>query len=304
MENFASQNNFVVNEDTEVVPGRDRMRSVLKNTPFKKKQKQLFYHFMFLTQNLYEIQQTNSSQAKIANLFDSSDLYSDQLQVMYMQEQLISNQPQVQQYTDDVRRVNNLRHKSEATKPWSRSNRYLKTKLVEHLANDTKDIDIFSHTFLNREISQEASFQLQAKADACAQDVIFDSFLLSDFLTFGKTSSQSRQLLYLLDGIVLLPALVFTNKFGLNADFDVLKAVFDLEFTGVLAAILIASTGFLLRPVVISEIHMTYYRKQLSEANKCNFITLVIGTPVLVALLILGLAGASASVEIPFTSCL
>lgn len=79
---------------------------------------------------------------------------------MYMQEQLISNHPAVQKYTDDVRRTNNMMHKRDVTKPWSRSNRYLKTKVVEHLANDTKDLDIFTHTFQNRDLSQETNFNL------------------------------------------------------------------------------------------------------------------------------------------------
>ena len=58
-----------------------------------------------------------------------------------------------------------LRHKDSLNKPWSKSNRYLKTKLVEHLANDSRDVDIFSHTFRNRDRSLEPSFNLQVKAD-------------------------------------------------------------------------------------------------------------------------------------------
>lgn len=77
-------------------------------------------------------------------------------------------------------------------KPWSKSFRYLKTKLVEHLANDVKDLDIFSHTFKSRDKSLEPNFNLQTKADLGAQDVIFDSFILGDFLTFGKTQTETR----------------------------------------------------------------------------------------------------------------
>ena len=41
-------------------------------------------------------EQTKSDQSQITKLFDESDLYSDQLQIMYMQEHLISNHPYVQ----------------------------------------------------------------------------------------------------------------------------------------------------------------------------------------------------------------
>lgn len=106
--------------------------------------------------------------------------------MMYMQEQLISSHPSVQKYSDDLRRLTLLRHKHNVTRPWSKSFQYLKTKIVEHLANDAKDVDIVQHTFQQRDRSQEPSFNLQTKADLCAQDVIFDSFILGDFLTIGK----------------------------------------------------------------------------------------------------------------------
>ena len=82
-------------------------------------------------QNLYELEQTDAEQRQIPTLFDQSSLYSDQLQVMYMQEHLVSNHPYVQKYTDEVRRVGLLKHKHMINKPWSKSNRYLKSKLVE-----------------------------------------------------------------------------------------------------------------------------------------------------------------------------
>lgn len=84
---------------------------------------------------------------------------------MYMLEHLISNHPAVQKYSDEVRRVSMLRHKNAASKPWGRSNQYLKTKLVEHLATDIKDADIFLNTFMSRDKTQEANFNLQIKAD-------------------------------------------------------------------------------------------------------------------------------------------
>jgi len=85
---------------------------------------------------------------------------------------------------------------------------------VEHLANDAKDSDIFTNIFQQRDKSQDANFILQTKADLCAQDVIFDSFILADFFIFGKNTAETRELLYMLDGIVLLPALAFFHQFG------------------------------------------------------------------------------------------
>lgn len=55
------------------------MRTVLKNSPFRKKQKELFNYFMFLTQNLYELEQTDSEQQRIPRLFDECKVYSDLL---------------------------------------------------------------------------------------------------------------------------------------------------------------------------------------------------------------------------------
>ena len=48
-------------------------------------------------------------------------------------------------------------------------------------------MDIFEFTFKNRDGNLEPNFNLQTKADLAAQDVIFDSFILSDFLTFAKS---------------------------------------------------------------------------------------------------------------------
>lgn len=79
---------------------------------------------------------------------------------MYMLEHLISNHPSVQKYSDEVRRISMLRHKHTPDKPWGRSNQYLKTKLVEHLATDIKDADIFLNTFMSRDKTQEANFNL------------------------------------------------------------------------------------------------------------------------------------------------
>ena len=87
---------------------------------------------------------------------------------MYMHEQLIANHAGIQKYADDVRRMAHIRHKKAPNKPWSRSNRYLKSKVVENLAKDSKDLDILSYTFQNRDKSQEASFNMQYKADLCA----------------------------------------------------------------------------------------------------------------------------------------
>ena len=78
---------------------------------------------------------------------------------------MVSNHPYVQKYTDEVRRVGLLKHKHMINKPWSKSNRYLKSKLVEHLANDARDLDIFQNTFRSRDRSLEPGFNLQVKAD-------------------------------------------------------------------------------------------------------------------------------------------
>jgi len=260
MEKFTVKNNLQIAKDGDFVPNRNRMRTVLKNSPFQKKQKELFDYFNFLTSNLYELEQTDSEQKRIPLLFDQCKAYSDLLQVMYMQEQLISNHPTVQKYTDDVRRISILRHKNSLNKPWGKSNQYVKTKLVEHLANDAKDTDIFLNIFQQRDKSQEASFNLQSKADMGAQDVIFDSFVLSDFLTFGKTTAETRELLYMLDGIVLLPALIFFHKFGQAPDVDSLEGIYNKD-TGVIVATIFAGLGFILRPIIVGEVHTTYYRK-------------------------------------------
>ena len=196
-----------------------------------------------------------------------------------------------------------LRHKNVKNKPWSKSFRYLKNKVVEHLANDAKDLDIFSHTFRSRDKSLEPNFNLQTKADQCAQDVIFDSFVLGDFMTIGKTQSETRQLNYLLDGIALFPALIIFNTVGLGAEIDSFGALFNND-TGVTVAMVFASIGFLLRPMIVSEVHMNYYRKQLSEAGKFNFLAMIVLLPVLTAIMILAFAMKEAKIEIPFMNML
>ena len=123
-----------------------------------------------------------------------------------------------------------------------------------------------------------------------AQDVIFDSFILSDFLTFGKSSSETRQLLYLLDGLVLMPAMLIFNKFAFNADPDLFQLVIDQSTTSVATAIGVASFGFIIRPIVVSQLHMNYYRGQLSEAGKYNFMALTVWLPVFTGIMILGFA--------------
>lgn len=170
------------------------------------------------------------------------------------------------------------------------------------MTNDALDLDIFEHTFRNRDANMEPNFNFQFKADLAAQDVIFDSFILSDFITFGKNSSETKQLLYVLDGIVLLPSLLIFNKFALNAEPDQFTDIFNKNDAGVAVAMTFASIFFFLRPIVISELHMTYYRKQLSDASKYNFMALTIFLPVLAAIIILGLVTSSTNIEIPFTS--
>lgn len=73
---------------------------------------------------------------------------------------------------------------------------------------------------------------------------------------------------------------------------------------GVIAAMIFVSIGFLVRPLVVSEVHMTYYRKQLSEANKFNFLALILFMPVLFSLTLLGLSTKTTQIEIPFTALL
>lgn len=146
---------------------------------------------------------------------------------------------------------------------------------------------------------------MQFKADLAAQDVIFDSFILSDFLTFGKTSSETRQFLYLLDGLILMPAVIFYNKFTYNSDPELYKFVFEGIQTSVAVALGVASLGFLIRPLVVSELHMTYYRSQLGEAGKYNFMAMTIWLPVFTAIMILGLATSmDTSAQVPLTTCL
>ena len=146
---------------------------------------------------------------------------------------------------------------------------------------------------------------MQYKADLCAQDVIFDSFILSDFVTFGKTVQETRLLLYLLDGIALLPALLLYNKLALNADHDLFEKVFDEANEQVFLAMVIASIGFVLRPLVVGELHINYYRPWLSEPNKLNFLALTVWMPAFAGIIILGLmTSASTNLEIPFTTCL
>ena len=56
MAKFADKNSIEFSKDSETVPERNRMRSVLKMSPFRKKQKELFNYYLFLTQNLYELE--------------------------------------------------------------------------------------------------------------------------------------------------------------------------------------------------------------------------------------------------------
>ncbi len=148
----------------------------------------------------------------------------------------------------------------------------------------------------------DPNFNLQSKANLAAQDVIFDSFILSDFLTFGKSVSETRQLLYVLDGIAILPALLFMNKFALNGETDMFKALFDKGDSGIAVAMCFATFFYLLRPMVVCEIHMTYYRKQLSDASKYNFMSLIVFVPLISGVLIAGLASQKTNIEIPFMS--
>lgn len=60
MEKFAEKNSIKLDKETENVPERNRMRSVLKMSPFRTKQKELFSYYMFLTQNLYELETMES----------------------------------------------------------------------------------------------------------------------------------------------------------------------------------------------------------------------------------------------------
>lgn len=179
---------------------------------------------------------------------------------MYMLEHLISSHPSVQKYSDEIRRISMLRHKTAKNKPWAKSNKYLKTKVVEHLATDIKQSDIFMNTFMSRDKTQEANFNLQIKADQSAYDVIFDSFILGDFLTFGKSVAHTRELLYMLNGIVLLPAITLCHKLTQAPNVENFGAIYNND-SGVMVAMVFASLGFLLRPLIHSEVHMTFYRK-------------------------------------------
>ena len=62
----------------------------------------------------------------------------------------------------------------------------MKEKLTEMLNTDNQDADIFLNIFRNRDPDEETNFNTQMKANLSAQDVIFDSFILSDFLTFSR----------------------------------------------------------------------------------------------------------------------
>lgn len=135
--------------------------------------------------------------------------------------------------------------------------------------------------------------------------MIFDSFILSDFVTFGKSVKETRLLLSLLDGVALLPALLFYNKMALNADQDLFSEVFDNAGEQVFYAMVVASIGFVLRPFVVGELHMSYYRPWLSEPNKMNFLALTVWMPAFAGIIILGLVtSTSTNLEIPFTTCL
>ena len=56
------KNRLNLEKQEDFVPNRQRMRTVLKNSPFRKKQKELFDYFIFLTQNMYELEQTDAEQ--------------------------------------------------------------------------------------------------------------------------------------------------------------------------------------------------------------------------------------------------
>ena len=70
-------------------------------------------------------------------------------------------------------------------------------------------------------------------------------------------------------------------------------------------AVAIASLGFVLRPLIMGELHMTYYRGQLSEAGKYNFMAMTVWLPVFSIIMLFGLAtSATTSVQVPFTTCI
>ena len=94
-----------------------------------------------------------------------------------------------------------------------------------------------------------------------------------------------------------------TNTVGLGAQADSFGGFYNNE-SGVIIAVIFASIGFFLRPMAVSELHMTYYRKQLSEAGKFNFLAMVVWLPVLAGVMILAFAMKETKVEIPFMSML
>ena len=55
----------------------------------------------------------------------------------------------------------------------------------------------------------------------------------------------------------------------------------------------------------MGELHMTYYRGQLSEAGKYNFMAMTVWLPVFSIIMLFGLAtSATTSVQVPFTTCI
>ena len=122
-------------------------------------------------------------------------------------------------------------------------------------------------------------------------------------MTFSTSQAETKTLLYILDGIALLPCLALTCQFSSSLTIEGLSWIYNDDGSAI-AACIIATIGFLIRPLIVSELHMTYYRKQLSEAGKHNFVAMTVFLPVFVSIMTLGLTSYSGHIEIPITTCL
>ena len=138
--------------------------------------------------------------------------------------------------------------------------------------------------------------------------MVFDSFILSDFMTFSRSSNDTRALLTILDGMFLFPATILCARLNgqISISFEAnYQDVFEQLLAGnwaVLVLLFIVTLFYLCRPLVISHLHLTYYRRWINEPNKLSFMITVIVVPLMASILLCQLLHESDYIQIRFST--
>ena len=138
--------------------------------------------------------------------------------------------------------------------------------------------------------------------------MVFDSFILSDFLTFSKSAQDTRVLLAILEGLFVFPAIMLcarlNGQISISFDANYEGGIVELYAKNWTVIVMMLITAFVIpcRPLVIAELHLTYYRRWINEPNKLSFMITVIGVPLVAAFLLCQLLSESDHIQIKFTA--